>query len=84
MSNIRDTIANETEIRKLKSDLKYFINDAEMWTQATMELQQKLDEIEKLVDDGFFNEAIRDDVGNFMENDEDKTNKLKEILKGKQ
>lgn len=33
----------ECEIRKLKSDLKYFIGDAEMWTQEALKLTKQLD-----------------------------------------
>jgi len=46
-------------------------------------LKQKLEKIKELCDEGFFNEAIYDGQGNFDQNDEDKTNKLKKILEEK-
>ncbi len=41
MTNVRDTIANEVEIRNLKKELNYFINDSEMWTQEALKLEKE-------------------------------------------
>lgn len=77
----------QDEIKQLKATIQEMskrIGQSEtQWRKDYGNLKQKLEEIETLTEDGFFNEVIYDVQGNFDQNDEDKTNKLKEILENK-
>ena len=70
----------EQENKQLKEEIQKIKYDRVDLINTNRKDKQKLEKIKELVNNGFFNEVIYDGQGNFDQNDEDKTNKLKEIL----